>query len=70
MKCKPNLRYPDALAYQLAKGIIHRFNHGRFNIKGASEGADMVADIERTINRFQSMDLFKSDVEAQLDPTN
>jgi hypothetical protein len=38
----PNLRYPEALAYQLARGIIHRFSHGLARIYGAREGADML----------------------------
>jgi hypothetical protein len=41
----PNLRYPEALAYQLARGIIHRFSHGRARMYGAREGADMFDDV-------------------------
>jgi hypothetical protein len=33
------------LAYQLARGVIHLFNHGRARIYGAREGADMVSEL-------------------------
>ncbi len=40
---KPSFLYPAASAYQFANGTIHRFNHGRFIMYLASEGADMIA---------------------------
>ena len=39
---KPSFRYPAASAYQLAKGTIHRFSHGRFNTYFVNVGADMI----------------------------
>ena len=39
---KPSFLYPAASAYQLAKGTIHRFNHGLLVMYFASEGADMI----------------------------
>jgi hypothetical protein len=43
----PSCLYPAALQYQLASGFIQRWSHGRLLIKGASDGADMVAGIRR-----------------------
>ena len=42
---RPSFLYPAALAYQLANGIIHRFNHGLLTMYPASDGADIVAEI-------------------------
>lgn len=42
---KPSFLYPAASAYQLAKGVIQRFSHGRLRIKGAIDGADMLVDL-------------------------
>ena len=39
----PSLLYPDALAYQLASGIIHLLSHGLAKMNGAREGADIVS---------------------------
>lgn len=41
---RPSFLYPAASAYQLANGIIQRFNHGLLTMYPASDGADMIAD--------------------------
>jgi hypothetical protein len=43
----PSFLYPAAFRYQLESGFIHFFSHGRLLMKGARDGADMVADIRR-----------------------
>lgn len=41
---RPSFLYPAASAYQLANGVIQRFNHGRFMIYLASDGADITTN--------------------------
>ena len=38
----PSFRYPALSKYHCDNGRIHRCNHGRFMMKGASEGVDMM----------------------------
>jgi hypothetical protein len=45
----PSCLYPAALQYQLASGFIQRCSHGRLLMKGASDGADMVAVVRRGV---------------------
>ena len=40
---RPSFLYPAASAYQLARGIIQRFNHGLLTMYPASDGADIIA---------------------------
>jgi hypothetical protein len=35
---KPSALYPAALQYQLARGVIMFFSHGRFTMKLANDG--------------------------------
>ena len=39
---KPSCRYPAALAYQLAIGVIMRVSHGLLRMKLANDGCDIV----------------------------
>ena len=41
---RPSFLYPAASAYQLANGVIQRFNHGLLTMNPASDGADMISD--------------------------
>jgi hypothetical protein len=43
----PSCLYPALLQYQLASGVIQRCSHGRFLMKGASDGADMFSAAQR-----------------------
>lgn len=53
---RPSFLYPAASAYQLANGIIQRFNHGLFTMYPASDGADMVAKCRRWIEPLGNWD--------------
>jgi hypothetical protein len=39
---RPNFLYPEALQYQLAKGVTKRCSHGRLTMAFARDGADML----------------------------
>ena len=42
---RPSFLYPAASEYQLARGVIHLFNHGRLMMKFVREGCDMLSGL-------------------------
>jgi hypothetical protein len=55
---KPSALYPAALQYQLARGVIMFFSHGRFTMKLANDGWDMA--VARATELYLSVKLASS----------